>query len=633
MKTDADKLRSFLKQVAPTFETYGKKSIVSEIDKAITTTEDSATVLFCGEFKRGKSSLVNAIIGTKLCPTDTGIATSVITTIKYGAVKKAVRYYGNILDTANAISPDSFKIGESPVPTLMESLKSEEIEWDDIQKYTMGDVLDIDNTVLVELSYPCPFLKNGITIIDTPGIGGLDPSHAILTHMALPKADVIVFVTDAAEPLTDSEKTFYIEHIQPINKPCVLLVNKCDILLSETLNIHLDKVKLEFADSICPQIIPTSAKYWNKYVSKKDEKYLIRSNKDTVLTGITSEVETFKKTQYKKYRDMLIAGIDDVYSAISLEIQQLNKDSNDKTKVIEDLQRQQAALSKFRGDLNNPTSQIRLQVNSIFEDARNEVLNLISHDGTLLTSTEFDALLESERGLENEGKWFVAQLNDKISNLSHNVDNKIEKAFEEISAIIGENIDTTLNTTIFSSQSNAHKIQLNSPSILVYPGNNITRLISSATSKFMQGGLLGGITGGVVGFAIPALATSLAPIVGLATVAAFMWKGMKADSNAAKKLALRQQVLPKINLAITDMRNQANTRFSKFHQSLLLTLQTIIGETEDKMRVLQTSIQESRASEHQGKEKIAELEQKAKFCETIIAQMKLLYSNPFTNAQ
>ena len=161
MKTDADKLRSFLKQVAPTLETYGKKSIVSEIDKAITTTEDSATVLFCGEFKRGKSSLVNAIIGAELCPTDTGIATSVITTIKYGAVKKAVRYYGNILDTANAISPDSFKIGEPPVPTLMESLKSEEIEWGDIQKYIMGDMLDIDNTVLVELSYPCQFLKNG----------------------------------------------------------------------------------------------------------------------------------------------------------------------------------------------------------------------------------------------------------------------------------------------------------------------------------------------------------------------------------------------------------------------------------------------------------------------------------------
>lgn len=599
MKTDADKLRSFLKQVTPTLETYGKKSIVSEIDKAITTTEDSATVLFCGEFKRGKSSLVNAIIGTELCPTDIGIATSVVTTIKYGAVKKAVRYYGNLLEKAD-------------------SLKSEEIEWEDIDKYTMGDVLEIDNTILVELSYPSPFLKNGITIIDTPGIGGLDPRHAILTHMALPKADVIVFVTDAGEPLTLSELEFYENKILSCGKQNVVLVNKSDILTADTLSTHVSNTKLQLAKLGGPEVIPVSAKYWNKYVSKKDEKYLIRSNKDTVLTGITSEVESFKKTQYKKYRDMLIAEIDDVYSAISLEIQQLKKDSNDKIKVVEDLQRQQAALSKFRGDLNNPTSQIRLQINSIFEDARNEVQNLISHDGTLLTSTEFDALLESERGLENDGKWFVAQINDRLQKLSRKVDSRIESAFDEISESIEKEITNVMDAETFLVSN-----ELKSCSVIN------SQLAFSLAGKVMTGTLIGGLATAAVELLIPGVGL----IAGIATAAALIWKQVSRETQQQKRISLKQQVLPKINLAITDMRNQANTRFSKFHQNLLLTLQTIISETEDKMRTLQTSIQESRASEHQGKEKIAELEQKAKFCETIIAQMKLLYSNPFTNAQ
>lgn len=599
MKTDADKLRSFLKQVTPTLETYGKKSIVSEIDKAITTTEDSATVLFCGEFKRGKSSLVNAIIGTELCPTDIGIATSVVTTIKYGAVKKAVRYYGNLLENAD-------------------SLKSEEIEWEDIDKYTMGDVLEIDNTILVELSYPSPFLKNGITIIDTPGIGGLDPRHAILTHMALPKADVIVFVTDAGEPLTQSELEFYENIILSCGKQNVVLVNKSDILTADTLATHVSNTKLQLAKLGEPEVIPVSAKYWNKYVSKKDEKYLIRSNNDTVLTGITSEVETFKKTQYKKYRDMLIAEIDDVYSAISLEIQQLKKDSNDKIKVVEDLQRQQAALSKFRGDLNNPTSQIRLQINSIFEDARNEVQNLISHDGTLLTSTEFDALLESERGLENDGKWFVAQINDRLQKLSRKVDSRIESAFGEISESIEKEITNVMDAETFLVSN-----ELKSCSVIN------SQLAFSLAGKVMTGTLIGGLATAAVELLIPGVGL----IAGIATAAALIWKQVSRETQQQKRISLKQQVLPKINLAITDMRNQANTRFSKFHQNLLLTLQTIISETEDKMRTLQTSIQESRASEHQGKEKIAELEQKAKFCETIIAQMKLLYSNPFTNAQ
>lgn len=626
MNTDADKLKSFLKQVNPTLEAYGKKSVVTEIDKVITTIEDSATVLFCGEFKRGKSSLVNAIIGTELCPTDIGIATSVVTTIRYGAIKKAIRYYGNILDTAHAINPANIDIEEQPIPTLMESLKSEEIEWDDIQKYTMGNAPDIDNTVLVELSYPSPFLKNGITIIDTPGIGGLDPRHAILTHMALPKADVIVFVTGTGEPLTDSEKKFYKNNIVPCNKPNIILVNKSDLLLEKTLEAHLNKVKLEFADSKSLQIIPTSAKSWQAYTMFEDNNLLLSSNKDAVLAGITSEIETFKKIQYKKYRDMIVAELDDVHTGISFEIQQLKKEADDKIKVIEDLQGQQVALSKFRNDLNNPNSPIRLQINSVFEDARNDVQNIISHDGTLLTSTEFDTLLESKRGLENEGKWFIAQINDRISDLSHKVDNKIENAFEEISAIIGKNINTTINTAVLSCELNSHDKLIN-------PSNNIMRLLSSATNKFMQGSLLGGIVGGAIGLTIPALATSLAPIVGFATIATVIFKGMKEDSDAAKKLVLRQKLLPKINLAITDIRNQANTSFSKSHQNLLLTLQTIISETEEKMKALQSSIQESRASEHQGKEKIAELEKKAKFCETITSQMKLLYSNPFANAQ
>lgn len=599
MKTDADKLRSFLKQVAPTLETYGKKSIVSEIDKAITTTEDSATVLFCGEFKRGKSSLVNAIIGTELCPTDIGIATSVVTTIKYGAVKKAVRYYGNLLENAD-------------------SLKSEEIEWEDIDKYTMGDVLEIDNTILVELSYPSPFLKNGITIIDTPGIGGLDPRHAILTHMALPKADVIVFVTDAGEPLTQSELEFYENKVLSCGKQNVVLVNKSDILTADTLATHVSNTKLQLAKLGGPEVIPVSAKCWELYTKLEENDFLLSSNKDAVLTGITSEVEAFKKTQYKKYRDMLIAELDDVYSSISLEIQQLKKDSSDKIKVIEDLQRQQAALSKFRGDLNNPTSQIRLQINSIFEDARNEVQNLISHDGTLLTSTEFDALLESERGLENEGKWFVAQINDKLQKLSRKVDSRIESAFEEISESIEKEITNVMDAETFLVSN-----ELKSCSVIN------SQLAFSLAGKVMTGTLIGGLATAAVELLIPGVGL----IAGIATAAALIWKQVSRETQQQKRISLKQQVLPKINLAITDMRNQANTRFSKFHQNLLLTLQTIIGETEDKMRTLQTSIQESRTSEHQAKEKIAELEQKVKFCETITSQMKLLYSNPFTNAQ
>ena len=610
MKTDADKLRSFLKQVEPIIGTYGKKSIISDIDKAIATVEDFTTVLFCGEFKRGKSSLINAIIGEELCPTDIGIATSVITTIKYGAIKKAVRYYGNILDATHTINPDDFNIGEPSAPLLLESLKSEEIEWVDIQKYTMGDVLDIDNTILVELSYPSPFLKNGLVIIDTPGIGGLDPRHAVLTHMALPKADVVVFVTDSGEPLTKSEKAFYIEQILPINKPSILLVNKCDLLLNETLNVHLGKVKLEFADTVCPEVIPTSAKYWELCSKLEDNELLLKSNKNAVLTSVVSQVENVRKLQYKKLRDLIITELNNVLDAISDEVGRLNQSSDEKQKELDVLMNQQVALASYRKDLETPTSQTRLQINSIFEDARNDVANLISTRGGELTSIEFNRLLSSEKGLNNDGKWLVAQINDSLRQLSYDVDVRIESAFKNISDKIKLDITDTVGANI-SMMAGDFK-ELNSfTSQLIFSAAGKTGISLTVVSV---------LASGPIGWA-----------VGLAAAVGLVWRSVSNENEARKKAEIQQQILPKISLALTELKNQTNNRFAKFYQNLLSALQTIIQETENKMKGLQISIQESRTSDHKNKEKIADLGQKTRFCETIISQMRLLYSNPFAN--
>lgn len=72
----------------------GKK--IAEIKKSLDEIAQSpTTILICGEFKRGKSTFVNALIGRKVCPTDTDICTSTVTCIKYGEKVKATRLYGD----------------------------------------------------------------------------------------------------------------------------------------------------------------------------------------------------------------------------------------------------------------------------------------------------------------------------------------------------------------------------------------------------------------------------------------------------------------------------------------------------------------------------------------------------------
>ena len=139
MQQDIEKLRCFLKQLTPISEKYGKKAVLANIDESLDMVCQKTSVLFCGEFKRGKSSLINALLQDSLCPTDIGIATAVVTRIMCGESKKAVRYYGDMLKGKD-------------------NLKKEEIAWNDISKYTVGDVLDIDYTVQMDLYYPSEYL-------------------------------------------------------------------------------------------------------------------------------------------------------------------------------------------------------------------------------------------------------------------------------------------------------------------------------------------------------------------------------------------------------------------------------------------------------------------------------------------
>lgn len=596
--TDFDKLRTFVNQLSPVAESYGKKSVISNINVQIANLEKSTSVLFCGEFKRGKSSLINAIIGETLCPMDVGIATSVVSIIRYGTEKQAYRYYGNLLENADA-------------------LKKEEIGWQDIEKYVMGE--DIDNTILIELFYPAPFLKDGITIIDTPGVGGLDPRHAILTHMALPKADVIVFVTDASEPMTEAELKFYQDKIVPCGKQNIVLINKSDCLTEDVLKTHIDSTRLALAEAGAPEVLPVSAAHWINYNVLEDDDLLASSNKDGVLASISMLVEKYRKRQLIDLRGMLIAEVADISKAVDVEIEQLGVDFKTHKDTMESLKLQLDELKNFINDIKNPQSAINLRINSIFEDARNKVSNTISHEGVILTSTKFDDLLNSENGLANDGKWFVSQINDKLQKLSCRVDVEIEEAFEKISKEIEYEISDA-----FASRSCLVSGNLKECSIIN------SQLAFSIAGKFMAGSLIGG---GVTLIVTELLVPGIGIVAGLATAAALIWKQVTRETQQQKRASIRQQVLPKVNLAITDLRNQANTRFSKFHQNLLLALQTLASEAEEKVKAIQSSMQENYGNEQECKNRITTLQQRDKFLHTLISQLKLLYSTPFANAK
>lgn len=150
----------------------------------------AATTLVAGEFKQGKSTLVNALLNAEICPTDDDLSTATPTVIGHAADAGA-----RIVCDAEGGSDD-----EVTYAVAVEQAGA---------YVTAGRLADDDRTIRrVEIGLPRRLLEGGLRLVDTPGVGGLESAHGQATLGALSMADVLVFVSDVSQEFTASELAF-----------------------------------------------------------------------------------------------------------------------------------------------------------------------------------------------------------------------------------------------------------------------------------------------------------------------------------------------------------------------------------------------------------------------------------------
>ena len=163
-----------------------RPDLVERLDKAAERLRsDDATVAVVGEFKQGKSTLVNALLRTDICPVDSDIVTAVPTILRYGRPPSAALQFAGDDGVVSAVP----------------------IDFDQLRRHiTEGDADPAPRGVEVRLDRR--LLGAGLSIIDTPGVGGLDSAQGNLTLATLSLAGAALFVTDAAQELTAPEVDF-----------------------------------------------------------------------------------------------------------------------------------------------------------------------------------------------------------------------------------------------------------------------------------------------------------------------------------------------------------------------------------------------------------------------------------------
>jgi hypothetical protein len=148
-----------------------------------------------GETKRGKSSLVNALIGVPdLSPVDAAVATAAYLEFSHGASA-----------AARAWVPGR----EDPVPLHPQDLR----DWGTV----LGRLPDgMRPPRRIEVTHPAPLLQY-LTLVDTPGVGGLDSLHVEIALDAVERATALLFVVDASSPFSQPELNFLIEASKRVN--------------------------------------------------------------------------------------------------------------------------------------------------------------------------------------------------------------------------------------------------------------------------------------------------------------------------------------------------------------------------------------------------------------------------------
>jgi GTPase Era involved in 16S rRNA processing len=190
-----------------------------------------------GQFKRGKTSLINALLGADILPVAVVPLTSIVTIMIYGEALRIKVFFSDGSVT---------------------EIKSESLSQYVTEKGNPKNIKDVSEVII---TYPSPYLKDGVRLIDTPGVGSIYQHNTDVAYQYLPKSDAALFLLSVDQPMSKSEIDF-LKDVKEYSNKIFFLLNKADYLNETDLkeSIAFSKGVLEEVMRAEVRIFPVSAK-------------------------------------------------------------------------------------------------------------------------------------------------------------------------------------------------------------------------------------------------------------------------------------------------------------------------------------------------------------------------------------
>jgi len=193
---------------------------------------DSFKVLVVGEFSTGKSTFINALLSNNILPTDDNETTATINIIRYGENPEIEIFFDDSPTQVHSTHerPKSIKIAIEKLKDYTTSLTKESNELAQLIKEAI-------------IKYPLDFCKDGVEIIDTPGLNSTIGYHEETTLNYLSNGHCAIILLKATQLFTKSELVYLKKFYRYFNK-IFFVVNKIDLLKSDFYSNDAKKSRL-----------------------------------------------------------------------------------------------------------------------------------------------------------------------------------------------------------------------------------------------------------------------------------------------------------------------------------------------------------------------------------------------------
>ena len=639
--TDLKKLREYSEKL----DLNGNINGIDEILKRMA--NDNFNVAIVGEFKRGKSTVINALLGKNILPVDVLPTTATLNKITY-----------NVTPFVTVEYKDGRKeqIGIEELDNYVTKLTRESEE----RAKTIKEAV---------VYYPINYCKNGVTIIDTPGLND-DAAMTEVTMSVLPTIDAALMVIMAQAPFSESERDFLESKIITSDLGRVLfVVTGIDLLDEEDVDRVLENIKRRIQEHVLKKaesVYGVDSREYQTYQRKLGNINLYGlSAKKALKAKVKGDVQMLEDSCFPTFEAALEKFLSEERGAITLSVP-VSRIKTASMELVKAIQLRMSSMdmmaSEFEkkytaalGEIESVRKERSREFDTVNENADKAFAGLLpmidSYWDTVeqAVSDAIDAYPISNSDLKKENAAATAQA----------LTNQVKNAVAKVSQTVSERIQNAINVALegeaqrlagfenyfFQATERIHGMfmpQRTSAS----GGDSVIGVVANSLVGFGIGGvyvgfkeagwkgaLLGGATGvggmalgniGVFGLLMPALAIPItwpvvivgSLVVGTLSLFSSKWvvdKTFSREKIETYKASFKAQVLEEIqrmkgenNFAET-VRRQVDEAFGALKEKIRKETENILEDTQNQLTKIKVELAQQQVSGSKEKEQLDEM--------------------------